>query len=92
MAASARCRLTADGTPHNVQLIVEGPDGPVNLTKLGIVETIDVHVDNQELRVSFTCTFWRSELHVEGQAEPPGGLDELARAFGYLPPEASDGS
>lgn len=92
MTANVKCHLFSDGVPHNTRLIVDGSDGPVNLTELGIVETIDVHVDNQGLRMSFKCNFWQSELHVEGQAEPPKGLDELARAFGYLPPEASDGS
>ncbi len=93
MAADIKCLLTADGTPHNVQLIVEGPDGPVNLTGLGIVETIDVHVDNSGLAVSFKCNFlWQTKIDLEGRAEPPEGLDELARAFGYQPPEAPGGN
>ncbi len=91
MLADVKCLLTADGTPRSAKLIIDGPDGPVDLTELGIVTTVDIHVDNQKVQVSFTCTFWESELRVEGQAGPPKGLDELARAYGYSPPEASDG-
>ncbi len=82
-------KITSDGTPHNVSLVLECPDGPVDLTALGIVEEVDVHIDKDGNRVRFKVSFTGADfwprIAISKEAELPKGLDEVARAFGYLP-------